>query len=888
MRAFLAVFGALSLVAGGACGGDSGPSSAEPNASSSDAGGDASDTATSDGGGSDGGGANGPNGAPTAAFTMSAQSLVAGGAIAFDASASSDPDGDALEYSWSFGDGTRGGVEKIAHPFSTKGSYTVTLTVSDGRGGTGSATQNVTVTAGPAPTGSATVAVRVRDAAGTPLGGASVRVVGGATAMSNDEGVAKVSAPTGVPVVFHAEHAGFVRQVRAMTLNGSGERVLELTLRAAPSPQKLADAAVGGEVIGESGAKVRLGPKSLVDKNGAAVTGEIEVRVTPVDVVAQPAQFPGQYAGLTADATNTGIVSYGTVDFVFTQKSERLDLAPGQTATVDLPVYPKRHLDGKAIAAGDSIPLWSLDENSGLWIQEGTAPVVASASSPTGFVQRAQVRHFSWWNCDAPLDLEPKPVSCCMDADGNDECDGPTVACFVQAQVCGSPDCDAEQKGQLSPNPPPQFGVSTSIGAQPTQLLLPSVPVLLTASDFNAMSEVVLTEPREVVFKLRPAKDEIGSWLNLTEAFTSRAMAADGSAVFATARSSPAGADLGARVLRYVPATGWTPWTEIAAPGGGSKIILGVAAVKDRAVVVWKQGNDGFRASVFSTATGWSAPATIPLGDGANLYGGFLNNNTVAMDDSGRAIFLWKTNDKGFYYSRYTPAGGWSTGASFFGNNGDFYFQMHVNAAGKGGLLTRVPSRLIPYDLATDTAGTPSANLTGTGLTLQVDTAGALHALFTNNDRAIAVRWRPGQDAEPLSKQFTDSRGNNCGPALTATPSGAVAVVTCIADGSLRVFSHKGGDVPVWTETDLEAGGGSPSRVLNITAAGEEFYALSKLNSPAGGIRYWQRAAAASAWSAPVLESTGATITGYPDYFLLGSPSRVFLAKKDGWIWRMK
>lgn len=54
----------------------------------------------------------------------------------FDASASSDPDGDALVYSWDFGDGTQANGAKITHTYSKSGAYTVLLTVDDNSGTT--------------------------------------------------------------------------------------------------------------------------------------------------------------------------------------------------------------------------------------------------------------------------------------------------------------------------------------------------------------------------------------------------------------------------------------------------------------------------------------------------------------------------------------------------------------------------------------------------------------------------------------------------------------------------------------------------------------------------------------------------------------------------------
>ncbi len=70
--------------------------------------------------------------------------------ITFDGSGSTDPEGNIASYAWDFGDGISGTGITVTHAYSTAGTYTVTLTVTDDGGLTDSDTAIVTVTEAPA------------------------------------------------------------------------------------------------------------------------------------------------------------------------------------------------------------------------------------------------------------------------------------------------------------------------------------------------------------------------------------------------------------------------------------------------------------------------------------------------------------------------------------------------------------------------------------------------------------------------------------------------------------------------------------------------------------------------------------------------------------------
>ncbi len=85
---------------------------------------------------------------PVARGSISPGQPQAGQTVTFDASTSSDADGQIVGYRWAFGDGVTSTQAVATHAYAAAGTYTITLTVTDNQGATGQISAPITVSGG--------------------------------------------------------------------------------------------------------------------------------------------------------------------------------------------------------------------------------------------------------------------------------------------------------------------------------------------------------------------------------------------------------------------------------------------------------------------------------------------------------------------------------------------------------------------------------------------------------------------------------------------------------------------------------------------------------------------------------------------------------------------
>lgn len=229
----------------------------------------------------------------------------------------------------------------------------------------------------------------VRDSGGTPLSGVSVSG-GGATALTDAQGAYVLAASSADQVHVSFQATGYVPTVREVDVRDGSPTATHVAL-VPEAPAVTMDSTVGGLVDGERGAQAMVVQDSLVDGDGAVVTGMVDVHLTPIDpsVLGEVSAVSGNYRADSGGST-VMLESFGMLDVTIRQDGKKVQIAEGQTMEVQIP----------APAGGgtppDTVALWSFDEESDRWVEEGTATYDQASGTYT-----ATITHMSPWNCDA-------------------------------------------------------------------------------------------------------------------------------------------------------------------------------------------------------------------------------------------------------------------------------------------------------------------------------------------------------------------------------------------------------------------------------------------------------------------------------------------------------
>ena len=154
------------------------------------------------------------------------------------------------------------------------------------------------------------------------------------------------------------------------------------------------------------GATITIPENAFVKESGGFAQGKVNVQFTPWDIRSDDLNaMPANGEALDEQGNRAQLISAGmiTATFIDAVTGEKLQLIEGKKADIQMNLSLKS-INNQEMKVGTEIPMWHFDETKGLWIEDGTGTVIASANSETGLAVHATVKHFSTWNWDLKLD----------------------------------------------------------------------------------------------------------------------------------------------------------------------------------------------------------------------------------------------------------------------------------------------------------------------------------------------------------------------------------------------------------------------------------------------------------------------------------------------------
>jgi beta-glucanase (GH16 family) len=157
------------------------------------------------------------------------------------------------------------------------------------------------------------------------------------------------------------------------------------------------DADRGGKLTFPGGT-VNFPARSLVDEQGRAISGKVNVSFSTLNVAdgAQIRSAPGDFTARMPDNRIRQLETFGVFEvYVEDSCGRRVNLAPGQNATVELSIPQEIRR-----RTPSSVGLFSFDQNSGRWIPEGTLRLLPTRPFLTTPIRNVVVT----WNADMLMD----------------------------------------------------------------------------------------------------------------------------------------------------------------------------------------------------------------------------------------------------------------------------------------------------------------------------------------------------------------------------------------------------------------------------------------------------------------------------------------------------
>lgn len=240
----------------------------------------------------------------------------------------------------------------------------------------------------------------VLDTNGTPVSGATV-TIGTGTVTTNLKGLFVFKNASVKENFAHVKvtKAGYVNASRVLVPTNGMNRVNIMMIPATTTSTISAGSA--STVSLPNGTKVKF-DGSFKDANGNPYSGSVSVALFNL-ASSNPylnELMPGSLLATNSAGNARVMETFGMLHVQLTGSSgQNLQIASGHTAEITVPVDASQ-----SSSSPNTIPLWSYNEETGMWNEEGSATKV-------GNVYVGTVSHFSWWNCDVQFEQATMKVT---------------------------------------------------------------------------------------------------------------------------------------------------------------------------------------------------------------------------------------------------------------------------------------------------------------------------------------------------------------------------------------------------------------------------------------------------------------------------------------------
>ncbi len=236
----------------------------------------------------------------------------------------------------------------------------------------------------------------VTDENNKPIAGVNITINNQSVKTDNNGIFTNKNITTTQRTVLKANFSGYFQSIHLLELDSKKTESVQIKLQKKVVLTTFNTSNGATTNIGNSGASVVFPANGYVTANNQPYTGSVKIfaRFANIDSPDFIQTVPRTMRATDANGTISRLETFGMMEVLMEDASGNPLQLSNSKAKINMPIA-----NSQTSTAPQSIPLWHLDENTGVWKEEGSA-------TKQGNMYVGEVSHFTWWNCDIaqPID----------------------------------------------------------------------------------------------------------------------------------------------------------------------------------------------------------------------------------------------------------------------------------------------------------------------------------------------------------------------------------------------------------------------------------------------------------------------------------------------------